>query len=158
MVGGAQCNTLKSHTHLVSNPQTGKQEYHRSYPTGVKVLSPYKSGFPAFVGLGAGRRVQRISLWRIGFWLENWWKKTLEGTQKSHVHTRAHRKNHWPLKTLDQTNLLLLKGRWWSGGSAGAPWRQGIQALAMLGCLSPPRGCHLPHQTACRFSARQPTG
>lgn len=49
---------------------------------------------------------------------------------------------------MDQTNLLLLKGRWWKWRVSWSTMETRIQALAMLGCLSPPRGCHLPHQTA----------
>ena len=37
---GYNQDKTKYHTYDVSNPQTGKQLYHRSFPTIVKVLSP----------------------------------------------------------------------------------------------------------------------
>ena len=45
---------IKSHNLWVGDTQTGEHIYHRSTPTGVKVLSP-TSGFPTW-GSGNGRR------------------------------------------------------------------------------------------------------
>ena len=52
---------IKSHNCWVGDSQTGEQLYHRSPPTGMKVLNP-TSAFPTW-GSGNGRRnLQRIRL------------------------------------------------------------------------------------------------
>ena len=51
---GRNHNKIKSHNCWVGDSQTGEHVYHRSPPTGVKVLSP-TSGFPTW-GSGNGRR------------------------------------------------------------------------------------------------------
>ena len=60
---GHNRDKIKSHPCWVGNPQTGKQLYHSSSPTGVKVLSP-TSGFPAWESGNGRRSPQRIWLWR----------------------------------------------------------------------------------------------
>ena len=58
---GRSHSKIKSHNCWVGDSQTGEHLYHRSPPTGVKVLSP-TSGFPTW-GSGNGRRnSQRIRL------------------------------------------------------------------------------------------------
>ena len=58
---GRNHNKIKSHNCWVGDPQTGEHLYHRSPPSGVKVLRP-TSGFPTW-GSGNGRRnSQRIRL------------------------------------------------------------------------------------------------
>ena len=44
---GCNPDKIKSHTHQVSDPQTGAQYYQRSPPSVVKVLNP-TPGFPAW--------------------------------------------------------------------------------------------------------------
>ena len=66
-VGGAQSHKIKSHNHWVGDSQTGEQLYHRSPPTGVKVLSRM-SGFPTWGSSNGRRDSQRIRLWsQAGF-------------------------------------------------------------------------------------------
>ena len=61
---GHNHNIIKFHNCWVGDSQTGEHLYHRSPPTGVKVLSP-TSGFQTW-GSGNGRRnSQRIRLWRL---------------------------------------------------------------------------------------------
>ena len=101
--------------------QTGKQLYHRSPPTGVKVLSPI-SGFPTW-GSGNGmRNCKRIRFWSLaGFdcrtstGLGETETPLLEGTHKVVCASGPRGKEQWPHRRLNQTYLLLLEGllqRW----------------------------------------------
>ena len=125
---GHNHNKIKSHNCWVGDSQTGEQLYHRSPPTGVKVLSP-TSGFPTW-GSGNGRRNSpRIRLWSlVGFdcrtSTELGEKETplLEGTQKVVCTSGPSRKEQWPHRRLKQTYLLVLEGLLQRRGVAVAQW------------------------------------
>ena len=60
-------NKIKSHNCWLGELQTGEHLYHRSPPTGVKVLS-HMSGFPTWESGNGSRNFYRIRLWRlVGF-------------------------------------------------------------------------------------------
>ena len=100
----------------MGDSQTGEQLYHRSPPTGVKVLSP-TSGFPT-CGSGNGRRnSQRIRFWRIaGIYcststgLGETETPNLEGTHKVVCATGPRGKEQGPHRRFNQTYLLVLEG------------------------------------------------
>ena len=110
----------------MGNPQTGKQLYHRSSPTGVKVLSP-TSGSPAW-GSGNGRRnLQRIWLrspvvfnHRNSRGLGETETPLLEGAHSVSCTSGPREKKGWPYKRLDQTYHLVLEGLLWRRGAAEA--------------------------------------
>ena len=108
---GQNHDKIKSYNCWVGDSQTGENLYHRSLPTGVKVLSPM-SGFPTW-GSGNGRRnTQRIGLWRpAGFdsetstGLEETETPLLEGTHKVLCAPGPRGKEQWPHRRLNQTYL-----------------------------------------------------
>ena len=112
---GCNHDKIKSHNHWVGESQTGEQLYHRSPPSGVKVLSPM-SGFPTR-GSGNGRRnSQRIRLWSlVGFdcktsiGLGETETPLLEGTHKVVCAPGPRGKEQWPHRRLNQTYLLVLE-------------------------------------------------
>ena len=90
------------------DPQTGKQSYHRSSPTGGKVLSPESSN--------GKRSHQRVRLWRpVGFdcrtttGLEETGTSLLKGTCKFLSAPGPMGKKQWSHKRLGQTYLLVLE-------------------------------------------------
>ena len=117
---GRNHNKIKSHNCWVGDSQTGEQLYHRSPPTGVKVLSPM-SGFLTWGSVNGRRNCQRIRFWRVaGFDSRTstglWETETplLKGTQSS-VCIGTQGKEQWPQGRLNQTYLLVLEGllqRW----------------------------------------------
>ena len=115
----------------MGNPQTGKQLYHRNYPTGVKVLSP-PSGFPAW-GSDSRSRPLRIWLWRpVGFDRRNSTglgeaeTQLLEGTHKVSWTQGPRGKKQWPHKKLSQTYMPSTRGSPAEvGGGCGSLWGQG---------------------------------
>ena len=114
----------------MGDSQTGEQLYHRSPPTGVKVLSP-TSGFPTW-GAGKGRRnFQRIRLWRrAGFdcrtstGLGETETPLLESTHKVVCTSGPKGKEHGPHRRLNQTYLLLFKGLLERQGGAAVAHRK----------------------------------
>ena len=109
----------------MGDSQTGEHLYHRSPPTGVKVLSP-TSGFPNWESSNGRRNSQRIKLWR----LEGFDCKTstglgetetllLEGTHKEVCTSAPRGKEQWPHRRLNQTYLLVLEGLLQRQGVAG---------------------------------------
>ena len=113
---GCNHNKIKSHNHWVGDSPTGEHLYHRSPPTGVKVLSP-TSGFPTW-GSGKRRRnSQRIRLSRLeGFDYRTLTRlgetetPLLEGTHKVVCTSGPRGKEQWPHRRLNQTYLLVLDG------------------------------------------------
>ena len=61
---GCNHNKINSHNRWVGDSQTGEHLYHRSPPTGVKVLSSM-SGFPTWWSGNGRRNSQRIRLLRL---------------------------------------------------------------------------------------------
>ena len=110
----------------MGDSQTGEELYHRSPPTGVKVLSP-TSGFPNW-GSGDGRRnSQRIRLWRLaGFdcststGLGETETPLLEGKHKVVCTSGLRGREQWPQRILNQTYLLVLEGLLQRQGAAVA--------------------------------------
>ena len=113
---GHDHDKIKSHNRWVGGSQTGEHLYHRSPPTGVKVLSP-TSAFPTW-GSGNGRRnPQRIRLWKlVGFdcrtstGLGETETALLEGTHKVLCVPGPRGKEQWAHRRLNQTFLLVLEG------------------------------------------------
>ena len=104
---GCNHNKIKSHNCWVGDPQTGEQLYHRSPPTGVKVLSPM-SGFPTWGSGNRRRNSQRIRLWRLaGFdcrtsaGLGETETTLLEGTHKVLCTSGPKGKEQWPHRRLN---------------------------------------------------------
>ena len=105
----------------MGNSQTEEQLYHRSPPTGVKVLSP-SSGLPTWGSGNRRRNPQRIGLWRIaGFdcrtstGLGETETPLLEDIHKVLCARGGRKKEHWPYRRLKQTYLLVWEGllqRW----------------------------------------------
>ena len=113
---GLNHNKIKSHNCWVSYSQTGEQLYHRSSPTGVRVLS-LPSGFPTWGSRNGRRNSQRIRLWRlVGFDCRTLTGQgetdtpLLEGTHKVMCASGPKRKERWPHGRLNQTYLLVLEG------------------------------------------------
>ena len=109
-------NKIKSHNRWVGDSQTGEQLYHRSPPTGVKVLSP-TSGFPTWGSSNRRRNSQRIRLWRLVVidcrtltGLGETETPLLEGTHKVVCASGPRGKEQWPHRRLNQTYLLVLEG------------------------------------------------
>ena len=97
----------------MGDSQTGEHLYHRSPPTGVKVLSP-TSGFPTWGSGNKRGNSQRIKLWKpVGFdcrtstGLGETETPLLEGT---HNVSGPRGKEQWPHRRLNQTYLLELEG------------------------------------------------
>ena len=100
----------------LGDSQTGEQLYHRSPPTGMKVLSP-TSGFPTWGSCNGRKNSQRIRLWRLaGFdcrtatGLGETETALLEGTHKVVCAWGPRGKEQWPHRRLKQTQLLVLGG------------------------------------------------
>ena len=98
----------------MGDQQTGKQLYHRSSPTGVKVLSPML-GFPAWSGNGR-RSHQRVWLWRparfncrTSIGLVETKTPLFEGTHKYLCAPGPRGKKQWPHRRVGQTYLLVLE-------------------------------------------------
>ena len=113
---GHNHNKIKSHNHWVGDSQTGEHLYHRSPPTGVKVLSP-TSGFSTWRSGNRRRNSQGIRLWRLaGFdcrtltGLGETETPLLEGTHKLACTSGPRGKEQWPHRGLNQTYLLVLEG------------------------------------------------
>ena len=114
----------------MSNPQTGKQEYHRSYHTGVKVLSPSWASQPG--GLAKWEGAPRAWLWRsVRFGPQKFHRiggnrnSTLGGLTQGLIHTRTQEKKWWTHKKLGQTYLPRFGGSPVEAGVANLLWRQG---------------------------------
>ena len=118
---GHNHNKIKSHNQWVGDSQTGEQLYHRSPPTGLKVLSP-TSGFPNWESGNRRRNSQRIRFWRLaGFDCRTLTGQgetetpLLEGTHKVVCTSGPWGKEQWHHRRLNQTYLLVLEGllqRW----------------------------------------------
>ena len=146
-------NKIKSHNYWVGNSQTGEQLYHRSPPTGVKVLSP-TSVFPTW-GSGNGRRNSQ----RIDFEVQrdlipglqkNWGKQRLHSWRaQSNVRTRTQGEGAvTPQETESDLPASVGGSPAEAGDSCGSPWGQGHWQQkfwkVLLG-MSPPGVCHQPH-------------
>ena len=150
---GRNHSKIKSPNCWVDDSQTGEHLYHRSPPTGVKVLSP-TSGFPTW---GVRQRKEEFlenqTLKPSGIWFQEFNRtggnrdSTLRGHTQSSVCIGTQGKEQWPQGRLNQTYLLVLQGllqRRWGGGS-GSPWGQGQwqqKLWEVLLSMSPPRVCH----------------
>ena len=109
--------------------KTGEKLYHRSPPTGVKVLSSI-SGFPTWRSSNGRRNSQRIRLRRLaGFdcrtltGLGETEMPLLEGTHKVVCTSGPRGKEQWPHKRLNQTYLPVLEGLLQMRGAAVADRR-----------------------------------
>ena len=110
----------------MGDSQTGENLYHRSPPTGVKVLSP-TSGFPTCGSRNRRRSSQRIRFWRlVGFdcrtltGLGETETPLLDGTHIVVCTSGPRGKEQWPHRRLNQTYLLVLEGllQRWGGAVA----------------------------------------
>ena len=113
---GRNHNKIKSYNHWVGDSHTGEHLYHRSSPTGVKVLGP-TSHFPTWGSSNGKRNSQRIRLWRlVGFdcttstELGETETPLLEGTHKLVCASGPRGKEQWPHRRLNQIYLLVLEG------------------------------------------------
>ena len=113
----------------MGDPQTGEQLYHRSSPTGVKVLSP-TSGFPAWGSGNRSRNPQRSWLWRpAGFdcrtstGLRKTETQLVESTHKVLCTPRPKEKEQLPHRRLNHTYLLVLEDLLQRWGAAVAHHR-----------------------------------
>ena len=163
---------IKSHNHWVGESQTGEELYHRSPPTGVKVLSP-TSGFQTR-GFGNGRRNPRETDFEgqqdliTGLW-QGWGKQRLH-SWRAHTKLCAHqepgrRRNDpigdwtrptcwcWGVSCRGGGQLKLTTGtRTLAAEVLGStPWREPAQSLP----LAPQEACRLQCRVA---SGQQPTG
>ena len=119
---GYNHDKIKSHTFWMGDPQTGEEEYLRSSPSVVRVLSSM-SVFPIWESRKGTRNPQRIWLcrpagfdYRISTRLEEIDNPLLEGTSKL-LHTPGLRgKEQWPYRRQNQTYLLVLEGLLWRCG------------------------------------------
>ena len=86
---GHNCDTIKSHTPQVGDPENGEQLCHRISPTRVKDLSP-TSGFTAW-GLQQQEEEspESLALKASRIWLQNWGKKKLY-SWRTHTGSCAH--------------------------------------------------------------------
>ena len=106
---GRNHNKIKSHNCWVGDSQTGEHLYHRSPPTGMKILSP-TSGFPTWGSSNGRRNSQRIRLWRlVGFDCRTLTRlgetetPLLEDTHKVVCTSGPKGKEQWPHRRLNQT-------------------------------------------------------
>ena len=136
---GCNYNKIKSHSYWLGYSQTGEQLYHRSPPTGVKVLNPM-SGFPTWGSCNGRRKSQRIRLWKlVGFDCSTstglWETETplLEGTHKVVCTSGPRGKEQWPHRRLNQTYLQVLEGSCRGGGRLGLTTGTRTLAAEVLG-------------------------
>ena len=108
---------MKSHIQLMlGDPQTGQQQYQRSSPIAVKVLSPMPS-FTTQGSIQVTRNPQEIWLWRrAGFdcrtctGLGQTETLFLQDTNKILCATGLRGEEQWPHRRLNQTYQLGLEG------------------------------------------------
>ena len=105
----------------MGDSQTGEHLYHRSLPTGVKVLSP-TSGFQTWgsSNLGVWQREEEFlenqNLKASGIWLQDFdWTggngdSTIREHTQSSVYIGTQGKEQWPHRRLKQIYLLVLEG------------------------------------------------
>ena len=123
---GCNHNKIKSHNSWVGDSQTGEELYHRSPPTGVKVLR-HTSGFPTWESDNRRSNSQRIRFWKLAGFdcrastvLGETETPLLEGTHKVLCTSGPRRKGQWPHRRLKQTYLPVLEGLLQSQGVAVA--------------------------------------
>ena len=163
----------KSHNCWVGDSQTREHLYHRSPPTGVKVLSPTSGSQPGGLAMGGGipRESDFEGQWDLIAGLrQDWGKQRLQSW-------RAHTKQCvlqdpgegavTPGETEPDLPASVAGSPAEAGGGCGSPWGQGHWRQkfweVLLG-VSPCRVCHQPHQRPHEGSSvglpqgKQPTG
>ena len=89
---GLNCNKIKSHICCIGNSETGKQLFHRSSPTGVKVLSSTQAPQLDGLAMGEGARTECgfEDQWDLTSGIPQDWKKQKLYSWKAHTGSCAH--------------------------------------------------------------------
>ena len=148
---GCNHSKIKSHNCCVGDSQTGQHLYHRSSPTGVKVLSPHQVSQPG--GLATGGGIPRESDFE-GYWdltaglRQDWGKKRLH-SWRAHTKQCAHQDPKegavTPGKTEPDLPASVEGSPAEAGGGCGTPQGQGLwqqKFWELLLGVSPPRVHH----------------